>query len=99
MVQSERALTLARIAAQTGAPAHEELFESAVAMMRTLGTPYHLAQGLLDYAEHMGGTGRAAQAVPRVEEAQRIGERLGAVTLVARAVDVGARLGADVRTA
>lgn len=99
MVQSERALTLARIAAQSGAPAQDELFESAVALMRTLGTPYHLAQGLLDYAQHLAATGRAGEAGALVEEAQGIGERLGATSLLARAADAGARLGADVRTA
>jgi hypothetical protein len=44
----------------------------------TGGTPYHLAQGLLDYAEHLLRTPSAADAEVLVAEAAAIADRLGA---------------------
>jgi class 3 adenylate cyclase/tetratricopeptide (TPR) repeat protein len=93
MIQAERELNQARIAARSADPAAAERFAAAIATMRTRSTPYHLAHGLLDYAEHLASLGRAGDGSPFIEEARTIGERLGAGPLVLRSADMAEKSG------
>jgi hypothetical protein len=93
MIQAERELNQARIAARSADPAAAERFAAAIATMRTRSTPYHLAHGLLDYAEHLASLGRAGDGSPFIEEARTIGERLGAGPLVLRSADLAEKSG------
>ena len=71
------------------------MFVDAVASARRFGSPYHLAQGLLDQAEYVlsevnkGGEASVDAAsdgaAPLIAEARQIADRLGAVPLAARA--------------
>ena len=69
MLRAERDLARARLAGHDGGPADGgEAFASAITSLRTLSTPYHLAHGLLDYAEHLtrdGGDAAAAWPLTR----------------------------------
>ena len=84
VLHAERELTRARLAACTADRATGEQFATAISVMRGRSTPYHLAQGLLDYAEYLASAGRAAEAAPLINEARQIGERLGAGPVVLR---------------
>ena len=53
MHRAELALIRARLAAADDDPSAAAQFADAVAMLREHSTPYHLAQGLLDSAEHL----------------------------------------------
>jgi class 3 adenylate cyclase/tetratricopeptide (TPR) repeat protein len=84
LIRAEVALAHARLAAAEG-PADEE-FAAAVGALRAVNSPYHLAHGLLDWAEHRSGSGAgAAEAADLVTEAVAIAEQLGAAPLLARA--------------
>jgi tetratricopeptide (TPR) repeat protein len=85
MQRAERSLARARLAAVEGDEAAAQLFVEAVAALRGGGTPYHLAQGLLDYAEHLVRTGAPDDAGPLIDEARQIAESLGARPVVQRA--------------
>ncbi len=74
--RAERDLVRARLAASDGDPAADAAFASAIASLRELSTPYHLAHGLLDHAEHLTRRGDAAAAATAVEEARAIAGRL-----------------------
>jgi hypothetical protein len=60
----------------------------ALAGLRELGSPLHLAQGLLDRAERL----EPAAATPLIEEARGIAERLGARPVLRRAERLGTRV-------
>ena len=53
MHRAELAPIRARLAAADDDPSATAQFADAVAMLREHSTPYHLAQGLLDGAEHL----------------------------------------------
>jgi hypothetical protein len=76
MLRAERDLARARLT--------DEGFASAIASLREQSTPYHLAHGLLDYAEHHLQHGDAEAAATAVEEARDIGVRLRCEPLLAR---------------
>ena len=80
-------LALARARAVPDAHARTPALEEAVARSRAAGSPYHLAQAILDLAEHRRLTGEDADGlVDRLAaEALSIGEALGAPLVVARA--------------
>ncbi|MBA2456706.1 MAG: hypothetical protein H0V48_09245 [Nocardioidaceae bacterium] len=63
--------------------------------MRELGSPYHLAVGLLDRAEHLASNGDPEAAEPLAAEADAIAQRLGAKPLIDRARVVTVRPGQD----
>ena len=67
----------------------DELFPEAIAQLRELSTPYHLAHGLLDHAEHLlghgDGHGDTATATDAISEATAIADRLGCAPVHARA--------------
>jgi class 3 adenylate cyclase/tetratricopeptide (TPR) repeat protein len=81
VLRAERDLTRARHTA-TGAGA---AFAAAVAGLRQHSTPYHLAHGLLDHAEHLLRLGDDEAATAAITEAADIGQRLGCQLLLDRA--------------
>jgi class 3 adenylate cyclase/predicted ATPase len=85
MVQAEVSLARARRAGLAGDANADDQFTEALADLRKRSTPYHLAHGLLDYADYLIGTGERGAADALITEAREIGERLGAGPLVHRA--------------
>jgi hypothetical protein len=61
-------------------------------MLRRLTSPFHLAHGLLDHADHLTKSGDAAGAAPLIEEARAIAERLRARPLLRRSDNAGRAL-------
>jgi hypothetical protein len=84
-LRAERGLALARRASRRGEESAGEQFDSVIAELRKRPSPYHLAHGLLDYAQHLIDTGEGERAAALIEEAQAIGERLQAQPLIRRA--------------
>jgi len=82
MYLAERDLVRARLAARDGAAGGA--FAAAIAALRELGTPYHLAHGLLDHAEYLNGAGETGAAGQAIDEARGIAERLGCQPLLDR---------------
>jgi class 3 adenylate cyclase/predicted ATPase len=87
MLRAERDLVRARLANGDGEGDGDPdpAFTSAIANLREQSTPYHLAHGLLDYAEHHVQHGAAEAAATVIEEARDIGVRLRCQPLLARA--------------
>jgi tetratricopeptide (TPR) repeat protein len=85
MLHAERHLVRARLAAAEGNTEADAQFGDAIAALRLRSTPYHLAHGLLDFAEYLHATDRAPQAQPLVAEATEIAQRLGARPVLDRA--------------
>jgi len=84
MQRAERDLARARLAARDGKPSAPELFAAAIASLRERSTPYHLAHGLLDYAQHVDS--EAAEAA--IREARDIAVRQRCQPLLDRAADL-----------
>jgi len=91
VLHAERRLTSARLAARNDDPAADAQFGTAVVSLRNRSTPYHLAHGLLDYAEYLATVGRPAEVADLVEEAQAVGAPLRAAPLIDRARTIAAR--------
>ena len=72
---AERSRLWAKLAAARSDPEAGAAFDEAIAELRGCGSPYHLALGLLDYAEWLRGT-HPDQAVALAAEAGVIAERL-----------------------
>ena len=87
MLRAERDLVRARLAAADGDAGAAASFPAAVASLRERGTPYHLAHGLLDYAEYLAGTGGAGAGAgaQAMAEAREIARRLRCQPLLDRA--------------
>jgi hypothetical protein len=85
MLRAERDLARARLAAGDGDPATRTAFAAAIGSLRELSTPYHLAHGLLDYAQYLMHTGDAEGGTAAVEEARGIAGRLRCQPLLDRA--------------
>jgi class 3 adenylate cyclase len=87
MLRAERDLARARLAAADGDPAAKEAFASAITGLRERSTPYHLAHGLLDHAEHLARLG-GAEAATSGDEAvgAEIAEAGAAAIAEARAI-------------
>jgi len=81
MLAAERRLVRARLAARGSDLAAAEMLASAISGLRELSTPYHLAHGLLDYAQHVNS--EAA-----VSEARDIAARLRCQPLLGRAAEL-----------
>jgi hypothetical protein len=88
MLRAERDLARARLAAGDGDQDAGAAFVSAIGSLRELSTPYHLAYGLLDYAQNLVSRGDAEAAAAAVEEARGIAERLRCQPLLDRAADL-----------
>jgi tetratricopeptide (TPR) repeat protein len=82
LLLAERDLALARRDA-FGDPASLAAMRSAIDSLRSAGSPYHLAQGLLDMAEYLASVGQ--DPTPPIDEASDIGTRLRAGPVVDRA--------------
>jgi hypothetical protein len=85
MLRAERDLARSRLAARRAAPDAAERFAAAIDALRRMGTPYHLAQGLLDHAEHLVASGDPTAAELAVAEAREIAQRLGCRPVLERA--------------
>ena len=85
MLRAERDLTRARLADHHGDPDVAALFAAAIAGLREHGTPYHLAHGLLDHAQHLSRRGDADAAAVAAGEAREIAHRLRCQPLLDRA--------------
>ena len=85
LMRAERDLARARLAGSAGGRGAEELFGKAVAAHRRVGSPYHLAQALLDHAEFLAATGQPDRAETAAAEARALSEALGARPIVDRA--------------
>ena len=85
MQKAERDLVRARLAASDGDPNAAAAFASAISGLRELSTPYHLAHGLLDQAEHLTRLGDADAAALAIGEACDIARNLRCQPLLDRA--------------
>ena len=88
MLRVERDLARARLASSDGDQAAAAAFAAAIDGLRELSTPYHLAHGLLDYAEHLTRQGEAEASALAVGEARDIGRQLHCQPLLSRAADM-----------
>ncbi len=85
MLRAERDLARARLAGDNGAG-----FAAAIAGLRELSTPYHLAHGLLDYAAELARRGEAGAVTQAADEATTIAAQLGCQPLLDRAAELTA---------
>jgi tetratricopeptide (TPR) repeat protein len=86
VLRAERARIAARLLSARHDPGDEEAYADAVTRLRELGSPYHLAVGLLDYADHLSTVGNPDQARLLATEASTIAEELRAQPLLRRAL-------------
>jgi hypothetical protein len=84
MQRAERDLARARLTAADAGPAAGVAFAAAITGLRQHSTPYHLAQGLLDHAEHLLRVGDAEAAAEAIKEVRTIAERLRCQPLLDR---------------
>jgi hypothetical protein len=86
MLRAERDLARARLTAANGdGDQAAAAFAAAITGLRERSTPYHLAHGLLDYAEYLIRRGDAEAAAQAADEAGDIGRHLRCQPLVDRA--------------
>jgi tetratricopeptide (TPR) repeat protein len=76
MLRAERDLARARLADHQGDPAAGAALAAAVGSLRALSTPYHLAHGLLDHAQHLMRGGDNAAAAAAIREARDLANQL-----------------------
>jgi tetratricopeptide (TPR) repeat protein len=88
MLRAERDLARARLAASDGDPAAAAAFAAAITSLRELSTPYHLAHGLLDHAQHLTRLNDRQAAEAALGEARAIAGRLRCQPLLDRAADL-----------
>jgi class 3 adenylate cyclase/predicted ATPase len=85
IIRAERDLIRARLAGRDGEHGARAALTAAIAGLREVGSPYHLAHGLLDHAEYLTGVGDGDAAALAVAEARDIGHRLNCPPLLERA--------------
>jgi hypothetical protein len=95
LLQAERDLACSRLADADGAADAAAAFMAAIASLRERSTPYHLAHGLLDYAQYLLLHGDAGAATLAIEEARGIGDRLRCQPLLDRAASLDPATAAD----
>jgi class 3 adenylate cyclase/tetratricopeptide (TPR) repeat protein len=88
MQQAERDLARARLAAAHHDPTAAAAFAAAISSLRELSTPYHLAYGLFDQADHLTRVGDAEAAAAAIGEARDIAGKLGCQPLLDQAANV-----------
>jgi class 3 adenylate cyclase len=88
MLRAERDLVRARLAARDGHQAAAPALAAAISGLREHSTPYHLAHGLLDHAQHLTRLHDTDAAANAVGEARDIARRLRCQPLLDRAEDV-----------
>jgi class 3 adenylate cyclase/tetratricopeptide (TPR) repeat protein len=84
-LRAERALVRACLAAAGGDLGVGPAFAAAIVGLRQHSTPYHLAHGLLDYAQHLSRLGDNDAAAAATAEARDIARRLSCQPLLDRA--------------
>jgi hypothetical protein len=94
MLQAERDLTRARLAAGDGDATAAASFAAAIKSLREQSTPYHLAHGLLDHAEYLTAAGSAGSAgsAGDARSAGDAGAAALAASAIAEARDIAGRL-------
>ena len=85
MLRAERDLARARLAGRGSDPAAGASFAAAITGLRERSTPYHLAHGLLDHAQHLLRLGDSDAAELAVAEARHIARGLRCQPLLDRA--------------
>jgi tetratricopeptide (TPR) repeat protein len=85
VLRADRLRIRARLLAVKGDPQAGAAFDAATQTFRDLGSPYHLAVGLLDHADHLQAVGEPSAARLLATEADAIARRLGARLLTERA--------------
>jgi class 3 adenylate cyclase/tetratricopeptide (TPR) repeat protein len=85
LIRAERDLLRARQTSRDGDHAARAALTAAITGLRQLGSPYHLAHGLLDYAEYLIRIGDDDSVALAVAEARGIGHRLSCPPLLERA--------------
>jgi hypothetical protein len=85
MQRAERDLVRARLAASYAGPGTGAAFPAAITGLRQHSTPYHLAHGLLDHAQHLIHLGETEAAEAAIGEARGIAARLRCQLLLDRA--------------
>ena len=93
LLRAERALARARLADANGDPGAAAAYDGAVVALRQATSPYHLAHGLLDHAEHLIRTDDRDGALLLQDEARTIVEQLHAQLLLDRSVQIGREAG------
>jgi tetratricopeptide (TPR) repeat protein len=93
MLRAERDLVRARLAGHGGDPDVTASFATVIAALREHSTPYHLAHGLLDQAQHLSRRGDADAAAAAADEARGIARRLRCQPLLDRAEVIAAEPG------
>jgi hypothetical protein len=88
ILHAERDLARARLTASDGGPAADAAFIAAIAGLRRHSTPYHLAHGLLDHAEHLLRRDDNEAAAAAIAESRDIADRLRCQPLLDRAADL-----------
>ena len=88
MQRAERDLARARLVARDGGRDPSAAFTAAIAGLRQHSTPYHLAYGLVDHAEHLTRLGDTEAAESALAEARDIATRLRCQPLLDRAEPV-----------
>ena len=92
LMHAESLRVRAMLLAAQAAPTAMDVFDAALKALRALGFPFHLAVGLLDYAEYLAARGDPRSAEQFAAEAGSIARRLGANALLERAARLaGAR--------
>ncbi|MBA2768817.1 MAG: hypothetical protein H0U35_06750, partial [Sporichthyaceae bacterium] len=84
-LRAERLRIRARLLASRDDPSAAAAFDAATKALRDLGSPYHLAVGLLDQSEFLQSTDERAAAAVLGTEAVVIARRLHAEPLIQRA--------------
>jgi class 3 adenylate cyclase/tetratricopeptide (TPR) repeat protein len=88
MLRAERDLARARLAARDGDQAAALAFAAAISALREHSTPYHLAHGLLDHAQHLTRLHDTDAAANAANEARDIARRLRCPPLLDRAEEI-----------
>jgi class 3 adenylate cyclase/predicted ATPase len=90
ILRAERDLAIARLQASNGDLTAGELLRDAIGQLRAVGSPYHLAWGLVDFADYSHDVGDAVAAAEAVREAREIATRLGIQPILDRADQIDA---------
>ncbi len=85
ILRAERTLARARLRAARGATDADSDLAVAIAELREVASPYHLAHALLDRAEHRIAIGELTDIDPLIDEACTIAQKLRAGPLLDRA--------------
>jgi class 3 adenylate cyclase/predicted ATPase len=86
--RAERDLARARLATLDGDPGAAAAFTAAITGLRQHSTPYHLAHGLLDHAQHRSQLNDPEAAAAAISEARDIAQRLRCQPLLDRAAAI-----------